>query len=284
MFKVLLLAPLLVQQVLGAVIQQLPLKSIIAYEEGPQEIIDILYEVNIIPDIIDPFVPQLRVHVSWPNTSADLGNTPNVSLLQTKPEIWFTNISNANDIFNENDYVQIASKGKGKGKHHKKKTTQLTLAMTDPDAPSRENPAWGQICHWLTTNVPLNTSTSSSLSTPVSSDTSSSSDLSDTTSQVSDTNKNKHKRKHNHKGKGRKLQGIVGYKPPGPPPKTGKHRYVFLALAPLNGTTEKLHLTSPANRKHWGYAEPGMGVREWMSENGLGVVGANFIFAENGVQ
>jgi len=57
-----------------------------------------LYEVGIVPQIVDPFVPQLRVHVSWPNTGADLGNTPNVSLLQPKPTVWFTNISSTDDV------------------------------------------------------------------------------------------------------------------------------------------------------------------------------------------
>jgi len=91
--------------------------------------------------------------------------------------------------------------------------------------------------------------------------------------------KDKHKKHRKHKGD--KQHDLMPYKPPGPPPKTGKHRYVFLALAPVNGTTKKLHLSPPGDRKHWGYEKAGMGVREWMDEMGLGVVGANFVFAEN---
>lgn len=63
------------------------------------------------------------------------------------------------------------------------------------------------------------------------------------------------------------------YKPPGPPPKTGKHRYIFAALAPANGTTERLDLSTPRDRKHWGFEWEGEGLREWARENGMGVVG-----------
>ena len=30
------------------------------------------------------------------------------------------------------------------------------LLMTDPDAPSRQNPAYGEILHWLVVNIPGN--------------------------------------------------------------------------------------------------------------------------------
>jgi hypothetical protein len=28
-------------------------------------------------------------------------------------------------------------------------TTGLTLALTDPDAPSKKDPKWGEMCHWI---------------------------------------------------------------------------------------------------------------------------------------
>lgn len=73
--------------------------------------------------------------------------------------------------------------------------------------------------------------------------------------------------------KPQKLTEIMPYKPPGPPPKTGKHRYVFVAMAPGNGTTEALALTKPGGRQHWGFGAAGEGLREWMGENGLVAVG-----------
>ena len=30
-----------------------------------------------------------------------------------------------------------------------KETTGLTIVLTDPDAPSRESPKWGEMCHWI---------------------------------------------------------------------------------------------------------------------------------------
>src|ERR1700743_46120 len=69
---------------------------------------------------------------------------------------------------------------------------------------------------------------------------------------------------------------IEEYLPPGPPPKTGAHRYVFVLL---EGDTS--NLKPPANRQHWGYSKPRHGVRRWGKENCLTVVGANFFFAQN---
>jgi phosphatidylethanolamine-binding protein (PEBP) family uncharacterized protein len=66
------------------------------------------------------------------------------------------------------------------------------------------------------------------------------------------------------------------YLPPGPPPKTGAHRYVFVLL---EGDTS--NLKAPADRRHWGYDKPRHGVRDWAEENGLTVVGANFFFAQD---
>lgn len=69
------------------------------------------------------------------------------------------------------------------------------------------------------------------------------------------------------------IKEIMPYKPPGPPPKTGKHRYVFVALTPKNGTSERLHLSKPGDRQHWGYEKERQGLRMWAEENGLEVVG-----------
>jgi hypothetical protein len=72
------------------------------------------------------------------------------------------------------------------------------------------------------------------------------------------------------------LDEVVSYKAPAPPKRTGRHRYVLLAFVPSNGTTDKLHLSKPSGRKHWGYdTDKGetKGVREWADENGLAPVG-----------
>jgi hypothetical protein len=72
------------------------------------------------------------------------------------------------------------------------------------------------------------------------------------------------------------LDEVVSYMGPAPPKRTGPHRYVLLAFVPSNGTTDKLHLSKPSGRKHWGYdTDKGetKGVREWAEENGLAPVG-----------
>lgn len=148
---------------------------------------------------------------------------------------------------------------------------QLTLAMTDPDAPSRDNPEWSEICHWVATGIPLTKLTDDSWAP-------------------------------RDEGSSKGIQTIMEYKPPGPPPKTGKHRYVFVALVPTNGTAERLHLSSPKDRQHWGYGKERQGLRAWAKDNELIAVGtwerhpcprrcvlisragANFVYEQNDEQ
>lgn len=121
---------------------------------------------------------------------------------------------------------------------------QYTLALTDPDAPSRDNPEWSQICHWIATGIPLTISDDEARSSAASAGS-------------------------------KAIEEIMPYKPPGPPPKTGKHRYVFVALVPKNGTSAPLHLSKPGDRQHWGYKKERQGLRLWAEENGLEVIGVS---------
>lgn len=113
------------------------------------------------------------------------------------------------------------------------------VTLTDPDAPSRDNPKWAEMCHFIATGLALSSSADGSCSSI----------------QLSE------------------LKDIMPYKPPGPPPKTGKHRYVFLIFAAANGTTDTLDLTKPKDRQHWGTGKERHGVRDWAHENGLLPVG-----------
>ncbi|KAI9845455.1 MAG: mitochondrial thiamine pyrophosphate transporter [Thelocarpon superellum] len=65
---------------------------------------------------------------------------------------------------------------------------------------------------------------------------------------------------------------VESYYPPGPPPKTGPHRYVFVLLRPRRGHGSK-DLTKPESRYHWGFSKPGQGLRLWANENDLEPVG-----------
>lgn len=140
-------------------------------------------------------------------------------------------------------------------KHHR---ITYAITLTDPDAPSREDPSWSEFCHWVAAGVlkpALCDPRDPSPCAPVLSH----------------------------------LREVVPYKPPAPPEGTGFHRYVLLAFVPSNGTTEELHLSKPGERKRWGY-ESGSGqdgdggggdagsggtkgVRQWAEENGLAPVG-----------
>lgn len=170
-----------------------------------------LIDAQVIPTVIDDFKPLIGIDASWNSHSAKLGNTLDPEDLQSSPSIHFKHLK-ADSTLNLDAGVTHV------------------LALTDPDAPSRDNPKWSEFCHWLATSNP-----------------SDSSDL--------------------------QLKDIVEYKPPGPPPKTGKHRYVFLVLVPANGTTEKLHLAKPSDRKHWGSDKEEHGVRQWADEHDLVPVG-----------
>ncbi|KAL7780500.1 hypothetical protein CFE70_010523 [Pyrenophora teres f. teres 0-1] len=135
------------------------------------------------------------------------------------------------------------------------------LTLTDPDAPSRDNPEWSEMCHWIVTNLTTAQQTFSILPIP---------EFGLSVESEKD------------EGEGQDgLEDVVEYKPPGPPPQTGKHRYVFLVFAPKNGTTERLTLSKPQTRRHWGTGREGGGVREWARANGLVPVAANFIYSEN---
>ncbi|KAI1342593.1 PEBP-like protein [Xylariaceae sp. FL0016] len=188
---------------------------------------DELKKAEIIPTVIDDFVPSMALEAKWSDeVFASLGNTLKVDTVQKEPTITMQ--------FDES-LVNLNKPG-----------VTYAITITDPDAPSRDDPKWSEFCHFIATGV----TSSSSSDTQLSLD-------------------------------GYSLDDVVPYKPPGPPPKTGKHRYVFLLFTPTNGTTEALNLTKPDDRKHWGTGKERHGVRDWALKNGLEPVAANFIYAQN---
>ncbi|CAF3430271.1 unnamed protein product [Fusarium graminearum] len=183
--------------------------------DGLNRIRDKLLEAEIIPTVIDDFPPALGFRASWKHDSADLGNTLKPKHLKKAPKVHL-------DRVESDDSLETILK----------KHATYVVVLTDPDAPSRDDPKWSEFCHWIATGRMSPSSTTS---------------------------------KH-------KLKDIIKYKAPAPPPKTGKHRYVFFAFIAANGTTEKLHLTKPKEREHWGSKDSGHGVREWALQNGLAPV------------
>jgi len=124
---------------------------------------------------------------------------------------------------------------------HIKSTPGLTIALTDPDAPSRDDPKWSEMCHWI-----------GMIYTPEEG----SHDI-DLEVHIDE-------------------KELVEYKPPGPPAKTGYHRYVFLLLEGDN-----TNLTAPEDRQHWGTGKERHGVRDWAEKEGLKVIGANYFIEKN---
>ncbi|GAB7365179.1 hypothetical protein MBLNU230_g6266t1 [Neophaeotheca triangularis] len=201
-------------------------------------ILQALEDADIIPSIIPKFTPTFNVNVSWTHAQSDLGNALDPSDVQALPNITLTTLFPPDSDYSTTwafgthpSAAQLPKLLNPTPKH----LPQLTIALTDPDAPSHSNPEWSQICHWISTSWHGNS----------------------------------------------EVQEIMPWKPPGPPPTTGKHRYIFVAMLPLNGTTDELDLRKPADRQHWGYEGEGEGIGRWMQEMGLGVVGANFMYAQN---
>lgn len=155
------------------------------------------------------------------------------------------------------------------------------LALTDPDAPSRKEPKWSEFCHWIAISPYWKNANIGELD--------------------GDCSESSLIQKPTPDREIDLLDEIIEYKPPAPPKNTGKHRYVFLAFVPANGTTERIYPSKPNDRKHWGYevgddtAEGGeeeggewwdwlrpkdkrnkqntLGVRRWARDNGLVPVG-----------
>ena len=176
--------------------------------------------------MIDDFHPSVLLQVSYPSKheSVSLGNTINPADVQVTPAL---------ELHSSGAATSVKS---------------YTLILTDPDAPSRDDPKWSEMCHWIATNVPLTTSSSNDAP-----------DMDGAQSADMQT-----------VAKG--LKELVEYMAPSPPPKTGKHRYVFLVLEPADSKTNA-NPTAPEDRKHWGTGKARHGVREWAKDNGLVPVG-----------
>lgn len=125
------------------------------------------------------------------------------------------------------------------------KGKSYTLAVTDPDAPRRGDPTWSEFAHFLVTGIKPEVAEGEPY-------------LVDFDNTVP----------------------LLTYMGPGPPPKTGLHRYVFI-LFEESGAPNGLPSDSRAN---WGFGKPGAGVRDWLKGQSLKPVGINFFVAKNAEQ
>lgn len=130
---------------------------------------------------------------------------------------------------------------------------KFILVMTDPDAPSNTDHKWSEYLHWLITDLKLTNVKKSDL------------DSEPEISHILDYSK------------GVELFSYMG---PGPPPKTGLHRYVTL-LYKQDPNVSKLE--APLDRPNWGTGIPSSGVRDWIKKvaPGLKLLGVNFFYAQD---
>lgn len=205
---------------------------------------DVLVANKVIGDVLDDFEPSYYIDIKYPKSHETvlLGNDIPVDAVSDRP------------VFTFQPIVQPAYAPRRKPQNpfdsdvrtDAEKSSTYTLVLTDPDAKSRSNPKWSEMCHWILTNL---TSPTVPPTVPP-----------HDPPQILNAEPGE----------------LEKYLPPSPPPKTGAHRYVFVLLR-----GDSSNLEAPAERRHWGYDGPRHGVRDWAAENGLTVVGANFFFAQN---
>ncbi|KAG7904896.1 hypothetical protein KL905_002931 [Ogataea polymorpha] len=129
---------------------------------------------------------------------------------------------------------------------------RFTLVLTDPDAPTKGDEKWSEYCHYVVKNIKLNDF-----------DPNKSVDISQIEEQLTTSNLNG--------------EDLIPYMGPAPPPKTGKHRYVFLLYKQKPGVEPE----APADRPCWGTGVPGWGAEEWSQKNELQLLAVNFFYAQN---
>lgn len=80
--------------------------------------------------MLNTFSPLLSITANWSSTAeTQLGNTLPPSALTHPPDLYADKVASA--------YLP--------------RDITFVLALTDPDAPSRKDPKWSQVCHWLGT-------------------------------------------------------------------------------------------------------------------------------------
>lgn len=127
----------------------------------------------------------------------------------------------------------------------------FSLVLTDPDAPTRTDKKWSEYCHYIVSNLKLNPVSASDLGNDVESLTT------DLEFEKGDT--------------------LIPYQGPGPPPKTGKHRYCFMLFKQSPSVSPE----APSDRPNWGTGIPANGVKEWAAKYQLELLAVNFFFAQN---
>ncbi|KAG0006706.1 hypothetical protein BGZ65_004951 [Modicella reniformis] len=174
---------------------------------------------GIIPDVVDSFQSMTMLSVSYSTQDVMIGNTMTVEETQQVPKVSFMADSPMD---------------------------KFTLIMTDPDAPSRNDPKMREFRLWIVTNIPGVNDNPEDLLTK-------------------DLNKG---------------TVVTEYMGPAPPAGSGPHRYVFLLYkqpGPDNQLTPDAlaTLATPLGPDRRGFQS-----RSFARKAGLELVGVNYFFAE----
>lgn len=187
---------------------------------------------GIIPDVIpEDFRPSTLFSVSWPQSGAEamLGNILTKTDTQLEPSVEITPLNSTDG-------------------------GTYTIAMLDPDAPSKQDPKFGPFRHWVTQG--LRPPTTSEIVAAASTGR----DLGDPLTEPLSASTTK--------------PAITPYRPPGPGSGTGMHRYVFLLFKePDTGyvvSEDAIERGSDLEqRRRWS-------ATDFAKKHGLTLVGANY--------
>lgn len=241
---------------------------------------DALFKSEVIPTVIhdEKFTPKGFLMIQFKNSDKEvtMGNTLQVEDTQEKPVIHFTlnlpdttpttnttitNSNNDTNNINNNNNHNNGNNNNYNSKNIIDKDDLFTLILTDPDAPTKGDEKWSEYCHYIVKDIKLNEF------------------------KISDEDSNEGDNSIESFGeklttidlKGKELVPFLG---PGPPPKTGLHRYVFL-LYKQNKNKEP---QAPIDRPNYGTGIPGYGAAEYAEKYGLELYAVNFFYAKNKVQ
>ncbi|KAM0519930.1 hypothetical protein ACHAQF_006086 [Verticillium nonalfalfae] len=115
-------------------------KVIASDNDDMTEVHEALFQAGIIPNVISEFQPVLGLSASWSkDATASLGNSLDPSALSSPPSVHLEKAGSASSLEADKSYV---------------------LTLTDPDAPSRGDPKWGEFCHWIATGLSISASAS----------------------------------------------------------------------------------------------------------------------------
>ncbi|CCF57702.1 hypothetical protein KAFR_0D00550 [Kazachstania africana CBS 2517] len=189
------------------------------------ETIAALNKEDIVKDVFytdgDAFQPKGNLLVEYPtaDTVVKMGNVLPTETTQVMPKV----------EFKPYDDFQLDL------------NATYSLIMTDPDAPSRTDHKWSEVCHYVETGITFESAQGGVIS-----------------------------------NKGLVRESYLG---PGPPKGTGLHRYIFLLYKENNAKDHTF--TEVKDRLNWGYGEPAVGVDKFAAANNLELLAANFFLAEN---